>query len=68
MPGSPMEILGHESDSDRGGCRHYVKSYAADAGIEPVAACQRVLKRTCNAVALILDTADELREPAVTTS
>jgi len=60
-----LEILGHERDADRGGCWQYVKAYADDAGIEPVAACQRVLKRTCDAVALILDTAEELRHAAV---
>ncbi len=55
-----LEILGHEADADRGGCFEYVQAYAADAGIEPIAACQRVLKRTCDAVALILDTAETL--------
>ena len=49
-------------DSDRGGCFEYVKSYAARAKLEPVAACQRLLKRTCDAVALILDTAEAMAE------
>jgi len=53
-----LEILGYQRESDRGGCWEYVKAYAAEARIEPVAACQRVLKRTCDAVALILDTAE----------
>jgi antirestriction protein ArdC len=56
-----LEILGYQTESDRGGCWGYVKAYAADAGIEPTAACQRVLKRTCEAVALILDTAEAAR-------
>jgi len=56
-----LEILGYQTESDPGGCWEYVKAYAADAGIEPVAACQRVLKRTCDAVALILDTAEAAR-------
>ena len=59
-----LEVLGHETEADRGGCWDYVQRYATDAGIEPVAACQRVLKRTCDVVALILDTADGLRETA----
>jgi hypothetical protein len=57
-----LEILGYQRESDRGGCWEYVKAYAADARIEPTAACQRVLKRTCDAVALILDTAEVTRE------
>ncbi|MBN2476314.1 MAG: IS21 family transposase [Pirellulales bacterium] len=52
-----LEILGHETHSDRGGCFEYVKAYADAVGIEPMAACQRVLNRTCDAVALILGTA-----------
>ena len=56
-----LECLGHESDADRGGCWEYVKAYAKDAEIEPVSACQRVLKRTCDAVALILETAEQLQ-------
>ena len=55
-----LEILGHRLESDRGGCWEYVKAYADDAGIEPITACQRVLSRTCDAVALILDTAEQL--------
>ena len=57
-----LETLGYTTDSDRGGCWEYVKAYADDAGIEPMVACQRALKRTCDAVALILDTAEGLRE------
>jgi antirestriction protein ArdC len=56
-----LECLGHDTASDRGGCWEYVQAYSRDAGIEPVAACQRVLKRTCDAVALVLDTAEGLR-------
>jgi hypothetical protein len=55
-----LEILGHETKSDRGGCFEYVKAYAKDAELEPIQACQKVLKRTCDAVALILDTAEQL--------
>ncbi|HUT12481.1 MAG TPA: ArdC family protein [Thermoguttaceae bacterium] len=57
-----LEVLGYDHDADRGGCFQYVQAYATDAGIEPVTACQRVLKRTCDAVVLILDTAEGLRE------
>ena len=58
-----LECLGHESDADRGGCWEYVSKYARDAEIEPISACQRVLKRTCDAVALILETAEQLAAP-----
>ena len=51
-----LEILGHETDADRGGCWEYVSRYAKDAKLER----QRVLKRTCDSVALILDTAEGL--------
>ena len=53
-----LEALGHDTDSDRGGCWEYVSAYAKDAKIIPIAACQRVLNRTCDAVAPILDTAN----------
>ena len=55
-----LETLGYDTESDRGGCWEYVNAYAVDAGIEPITACQRALKRTCDAVALILDTAESL--------
>ena len=58
------EMLGQDTASDRGGCWEYVKHYADARGIEPIAACQKVLKRTCDAVALILDTAEELGQVA----
>ena len=57
-----LEMLGHDTQSDRGGCWDYVKHYAETVKIEPVTACQRVLKRTCDAVALVLDTAEGLRK------
>ncbi len=55
-----LEIIGQSEAADRGGCWSYVKAYADAAGIEPITACQRCLKRTCDAVALILDTAEQL--------
>lgn len=61
-----LEILGYETESDRGGCFEYVTRYAAEAGLDPVVACQRLLKRTCDAVALILDTAEAPAESEVT--
>jgi len=49
-----LEALGHDYESDRGGCFEYVESYAMEAGLEPVQACMSVLKRTCDAVNLLL--------------
>lgn len=57
-----LEMLGLTDDADRGGCWSYVRAYADAAGLEPITACTRCLKRTCDAVALILDTADQLAE------
>ncbi len=53
-------ILGNELEADLGGCWQYVSAYARDAELEPITACTRLLKRTCDAVALILDTAEQL--------
>ena len=55
-----LSVLGHESEVDLGGCWRYVEAYAKDSDLDPAAACLRFLNRTCNAVALILDTADAL--------
>ncbi|MGB2985561.1 MAG: ArdC-like ssDNA-binding domain-containing protein [Phycisphaerae bacterium] len=53
-----LHIIGKPTDADLGGCWDYVQRYE---GKHPITACQRLLKRTCAAVALILDTADELQ-------
>jgi hypothetical protein len=55
-----LEILGHEVEADRGGCWAYVQRYASEAKREPVSVCMALLKRTCDCVALILDTAEGL--------
>ncbi|WP_339909882.1 hypothetical protein, partial [Symmachiella dynata] len=59
-------VLGYPLDADLGGCWRYIEQYATAAEIEPLAACQRVLKRMCDAVALILDTAEQLAEHSAT--
>ena len=59
-----LSCIGLEKDADAGGCWEYVRAYARDAGLEPLVACQRVLKRTCDAVALILSEYDALQQPA----
>ena len=55
-----LEALGHEYESDRGGCYEYVQAYAQEVGLEPVQACMSVLKRTCDAVNLLLSEAGKL--------
>ncbi len=60
--------LGLKHDADLGGCWDYVQSYASRSGIDPLRACNLVLDRTCEAVSLILDTAEAIngqREEAV---
>jgi hypothetical protein len=49
-----------ETQSDRGGCWDYVQAYAKEAGISPLQACMDVLKRTCEAVNLLLTEAEKL--------
>ena len=56
-----LHCIGQPQDADSGGCWEYVSAYAKRANIQPITACQRVLKRTCDAVALILKTAEELQ-------
>jgi len=55
-------LLGRQGDADLGGCWRYVQKYASEAGIEPVEACGRVLDRMAGAIALILDTAQQIEQ------
>jgi hypothetical protein len=64
-----LECLGYSTDSDRGGCFEYIEKYANEAAIEPLAACMATLKRTCDAVNLLLTEAGKhalasIAEPA----
>lgn len=52
-----LECLGMEREADRGGAWEYVKHYAGDDKAA-IRACNELLTRTCEAVALILETAD----------
>jgi hypothetical protein len=56
-----LEILGFEREADLGGCLGYIQSYAQKEGIGVVEACMIVLDRTCAAVGLILDTAEQMK-------
>ncbi len=55
-------LLGRPEDADLGGCMRYVQKYAGAAGIEATEAGWRVVDRTCQAVALVLDTAQEIMQ------
>jgi hypothetical protein len=56
-----LEILGFKHEADLGGCWGYIQSYAQKGQIGVAAACLRVLERTCAAVGLILDTAEQMK-------
>lgn len=54
------ECLGLEGGSNLGGAYKYIESYAKAAEKTPQAACLECLDRICQAVALVLDTAETL--------
>jgi hypothetical protein len=56
-----LEILGFRYEADLGGCFGYIQSYAQKERIAVTDACVRVLDRTCQAVALILHTAEQIK-------
>ena len=55
-----LEILGFKHEADLGGCFGYIQTYAQKEEIGVTEACMRVLDRTCAAVGLILDTAEQM--------
>jgi hypothetical protein len=55
-----LRLLGCEEEADLGGSFRYIFTYAIAAKIDVVGACCQVLERTCQAVQLILDTAEEI--------
>jgi len=55
-----LRCLGHERESDVGGCWRYVERYAKANKRNTLSVCEALLQRTCEAVALILNTADKL--------
>jgi antirestriction factor ArdC-like protein len=56
-----LEILGFKHESDLGGCFSYIQTYAQKEEIGVTEACMKVLDRTCAAVGLILDTAEQMK-------
>lgn len=62
-----LRCLGHEHDADLGGCWQYVERHAKANSKNTLTVCEALLRRTCEAVALILNTADELSAADVQT-
>jgi hypothetical protein len=59
-----LECLGLSGESDRGGAFEYIQSYCRKHERSLMSAVTELVDRTCNCVALILQTADELKTPA----
>ncbi len=59
-----LECLGLSSESDRGGAFEYIQGYCRKHERSLMSAVTELVDRTCNCVALILQTADELKTPA----
>lgn len=59
-----LECLGH-AESDRGGAYAYIQSYCREHEADLLTTCTDLLDRACAAVALLLDTTQELPESAV---
>src|SRR5262249_19679067 len=57
-----LEVLGFKHESDLGGCFGYIRAYAEQEKIGVTEASMKVLDRTCAAVALILDTAEQSKQ------
>ncbi|HUX03098.1 MAG TPA: ArdC family protein [Phycisphaerae bacterium] len=53
-----LTAIGREDAADLGHTWAYLGYYAKEAKLPPIVACQRVVARTCEAVAAILDAAD----------
>lgn len=63
-----LQCLGMNHDADLGGCWQYIQSHASRNKQSTIAVCERLLRRTCEAVALILDKAEELTQTLTTES
>lgn len=59
-----LRLLGHDHEADLGGCWAYVRWYAGKANLGVVEVCGLVLERVCSAVALLLDTAEQIKREA----
>jgi hypothetical protein len=48
-----LRVLGHDHDADFGRCWQYIENYASRQKMDVLKACNVVLERTCEAVALV---------------
>ena len=55
-----LRLLGFDDQSDLGGCWEYIQRHTRGDGTTELDACNKVLQRTCEAVDLILSTAESL--------
>lgn len=55
-----LRLMGYDGEADLGGSWRYIAGYALAERLEVVSACCKVLERTCQAVRLILATAEEI--------
>lgn len=55
-----LTLIGYDHEADLGGCWEYIQQFAGTDNEKALKKCGEVLGRTCEAVALILDTADAL--------
>lgn len=53
-----LRLLGRNEEADLGFASRYISDYASGEGLDAVGACCQVLERTCQAVQLILDSAE----------
>lgn len=58
-----LECAGLHVEADLGGAYQYIQSYSLNEKKQPVAVAMQLLNRTCEAVALVLDTAAKLGAP-----
>jgi hypothetical protein len=56
-----LRLLGDEHEADLGGGWQYIQQHSKPNGMEPSQLCSKLIERTCEAVALILDTAEEIQ-------
>lgn len=55
-----LTSIGRAADADYGGCWRYIEAYAGENKQHVLSVCERLLRRTCEAVALILDAAQTI--------
>lgn len=57
-----LQCIGKPVESDLGGAWDYIESWCSSTKIHPLSACQKLLKRVCDCVALVLDSAQDMEQ------